>query len=161
MRTDSLIILCVRKCLYESISRGKPSKYVLRNVGINTYPHVSHACMSNVHFLLIKTIEAIYQFVCIFMYMLIINIHIKESKRELRIELWKQFLKELQGETIRRYTATDDRRTAKTSAKTWDSAHRELVSQLFPNCFQTTLWSLFQKSFGNSCLKTGNNRVDW
>ena len=51
MRTDSLFILHVQKYLYEPISRGKPSKYVLKNMGIDTYPRVSHACMSNVYFL--------------------------------------------------------------------------------------------------------------
>ena len=41
---------------------GKPSKYFLQNIGINTYPRVSHARMSNVlsFFVLIKTIEAIF-----------------------------------------------------------------------------------------------------
>ena len=86
VRTDSLIILHVRRCSYGSIStgnqsnfkitfvlqndahgytdnfaralmsvrvdfEGKPSKYFSQNIGINTYPRVSHACMSNVNFL--------------------------------------------------------------------------------------------------------------
>ena len=47
----SLISLHVQKYLYESISRGNPSKYCLQDIGINTYPRVCHACISNIHFL--------------------------------------------------------------------------------------------------------------
>ena len=33
MRTDSLFVLLVRKCLCVSVSRGKPSMYFLLNIG--------------------------------------------------------------------------------------------------------------------------------
>ena len=60
--TDSLINLRARKCLYESMSRGKQSNFLGGNVGINTYPRVSHACMSNNHFLLLYTIARLPKF---------------------------------------------------------------------------------------------------
>ena len=41
MRTDSLILLLVQKCLCVSISRGKPSIYFLLNIGYPLRPVVS------------------------------------------------------------------------------------------------------------------------
>ena len=37
MRTGSLIMLLVQKCLCVSIARGKPSIYILLNIGYDLY----------------------------------------------------------------------------------------------------------------------------